>query len=501
MNLFEQFQPAFSNRSSKVALRVAPGGQTLTFSELKALSGRLANTLIDWGVVPGDRVAVQVEKSAEAIALYLAVLRCGAVYLPLNTAYMPEEVEYFVRDAEPSVIVTSEVQVPTFEKAISAGLLEAGILTLEHNGTGSLMMSSGTKSSSFKTVPRKSDDIAAILYTSGTTGRPKGAMLTHGNLASNASVLSEYWGWKGDDVLLHALPIFHAHGLFVACNISFMNGTEMIFLPKFAVEDVLNELPASTTMMGVPTFYTRLLADARFNRELVNHMRLFISGSAPLLEETFGEFYERTGHFILERYGMTETGMNTSNPLDGERRPGTVGFPLPGTEIRVVDEEGVTVESGDIGSLQVRGANVFKGYWRMPEKTAAEFTQDGFFITGDLAKVDSRGYVSIVGREKDLIITGGYNVYPKEIELIINELDGVLESAVFGVKNLDFGEGVAAAIVKEKGCSVTDADIMKACEGRLARYKLPKQIFYMDELPRNAMGKVQKNLLRESFGG
>ncbi|GAA0702595.1 malonyl-CoA synthase [Marinobacterium maritimum] len=500
MNLFESFQQGFQLHKNKVALRVPEQERLVSFGELDGLSARMAHQLVGLGVEPGDRVAVQVDKSVEALALYLAVLRAGAIYLPLNTAYMPEELAYFVSNAEPRVVVTKQAQ-----RGIFAGIQQdSGVVfscvTLESDRSGSLMQELGRYSDQFETVARSGDDIAAILYTSGTTGRPKGAMISHDNLASNARTLSDIWGWKGNDVLLHALPIFHVHGLFVACNISFMNATEMVFLSKFDAQHALSELPSCTVMMGVPTFYTRLLGESDFTSELCVNMRLFISGSAPLLEETFEAFEARTGHRILERYGMTETGMNTSNPLRGARLPGTVGFPLPGTDVRVMSESGELLSAGEVGSLQVKGPNVFQGYWRMPEKTAADFTEDGYFITGDLGKIDAEGYVAIVGREKDLIISGGYNIYPKEVELVLNEIPGVVETAVFAYKHADFGEGVAVAVVAEQGQAPSEEQIVSYCRDRLAAYKVPRRIIYLAELPRNTMGKVQKNLLRDEYG-
>ncbi|GAB0152921.1 malonyl-CoA synthase [Marinobacterium sp. BA1] len=500
MNLFESFHQGFQSSKDKTALSVPEEGRQVSFGELDLLSAKIANKLTGLGLEAGERVAVQVDKSVEALALYLAVLRAGAVYLPLNTAYMPDELSYFVTNAEPRVVVSRKSQADTFTKIKSDSGVDFEFLTLENNASGTLLDELSSFDGEFETVSRSDDDIAAILYTSGTTGRPKGAMISHGNLLSNAQVLSSQWGWENDDVLLHALPIFHVHGLFVACNISFLNTSEMIYLSKFDTQQVLTELRNATVLMGVPTFYTRLLNEPDFSSELCCNIRLFISGSAPLLEETFEEFKVRTGHSILERYGMTETGMNTSNPLDGMRLPGTVGFPLPGTEVRIVSDEGVALGVEEVGSLQVRGPNVFKGYWRMPEKTAADFTGDGFFITGDLGKIDKNGYVSIVGREKDLIISGGYNIYPKEVEMVINELPGVNETAVFGYKHADFGEGVAVAVIKEKGMDITDSQISDYCRDKLAAYKVPRVFIYLDELPRNTMGKVQKNILREKYG-
>jgi len=500
MNLYERLDRTFAKKEDKVALRIPGRHQNLTFGELRVLAAKMSNCLVKIGAVPGDRIAVQVEKSPEALALYLAVLQCGCVYLPLNTAYTPDELQYFMGNAEPSVVVASQKKKEDFEAIEQESKSAFRFLSLEADGSGSLMEGSDSEPSDFCVVASRTDDIAAILYTSGTTGRPKGAMLSHGNLLSNAEVLTEYWGWQERDVLLHALPIFHAHGLFVACNISLMMGSEMIFLPKFDVDDVIEELPNCTVMMGVPTFYTRLLQEEAFGEHLLERMRLFISGSAPLLEETAKEFCLRTGHQILERYGMTETGMNTSNPLIGFRIPGTVGLPLPGTVVRIVDEDGRILGQNEVGSLQVKGPNVFSGYWRMREKTASEFSDDRYFITGDLAKIAENGYVSIVGREKDLIISGGYNVYPKEVEMTINDLAGVDESAVFAFKDRDFGEGVAVAIVAEHPDEIGPEEIQQFCKEKLAGYKVPRRIIFVDELPRNAMGKVQKNILRGAYG-
>jgi malonyl-CoA/methylmalonyl-CoA synthetase len=491
-NLYDLFRSRFPADRTRPFIETETG-RVYSYADLEAVSGRYARLLSALGVRKGDRVAVQVEKSPEAIFLYLACLRAGAVYLPLNTAYTRHEIEYFVTDAEPGVIVCR----PGQESAFKAG--KAHILSLGQNGEGTLPDRSASLDPNFPTVPAKGHELAAILYTSGTTGRSKGAMLSHDNLASNALTLHSYWGWQPDDVLLHALPIFHAHGLFVATNCVLLNGSAMLFLSKFDVEQVFRLLPRASVFMGVPTFYARLLADPRLNRESCQHMRLFISGSAPLLAETHREFEARTGHAILERYGMTETVMLTSNPLDGDRIPGTVGFPLPGVEVRVTDPEtGSVLGREEIGGIEVKGPNVFSGYWRMPEKTAAEFRPDGFFITGDVGKIDSSGYVHIVGRAKDLVICGGYNVYPKEVETVIDAIEGVAESAVVGVPHPDFGEAVVAIVLRRPGSAdVTEPQVIAVCKERLANYKVPKRVFFMDELPRNAMGKVQKNLLRD----
>ncbi|WP_298725809.1 malonyl-CoA synthase [uncultured Ferrovibrio sp.] len=474
-------------------------GRIFTYQDTFALAQRFANALVELGVQPGDRVAVQVDKSAEALILYLGVIAAGAIYLPLNVGYTLTELEYFIGDAEPRVVVCR----PSVEKDLAPIAKKLGVahcLTLGANGDGSLMDKAKAAAATFAEVPRKADDLAAILYTSGTTGRSKGAMLSHRNLASNALTLVDYWRFTRDDVLLHALPIFHTHGLFVASNVILLAGASMIFLSKFDADEVIKHLPRATSMMGVPTFYVRLLQHPALTKDLVKHIRLFVSGSAPLLADTHKEWEARTGHRILERYGMTETNMNTSNPYDGDRIAGTVGFPLPGVELRIADpESGKLLPQGEIGMIEVKGPNVFQGYWRMPEKTAAEFRPDGFFITGDLGKIDERGYVHIVGRGKDLIISGGYNVYPKEVETEIDSLPGVVESAVIGVAHPDFGEGVTAVVVKEKGATLDETAVLRALDGRLAKFKLPKRVFFVDDLPRNTMGKVQKNLLRDQY--
>ena len=466
--------------------------------DLYRLTGQIANVLLNHGVEPGHRVAMQTEKTVEALGLYLACLRTGAVFLPLNTAYTPTEMEYFINNSEPTVVVCD----PKSEAILSKLTKLNGIklLTLDNFGKGSLNEEIWTAETAFTDVARSPEDLAAILYTSGTTGRSKGAMLNHDNLLSNADSLCEVWRFTPNDVLLHSLPIFHVHGLFVAINVLLRAQGKMIFLPTFNVDQIIEFLPKATSMMGVPTFYTRLLADGRFTRNLTKHMRLFVSGSAPLLSETHRTFETRTGHRILERYGMTETTMNTSNPYDGERRAGTVGFPLPSVEARITDEKtGVILKSNEIGILEVRGPNVFKGYWRMPEKTKTEFRDDGFFITGDIAQIDSEGYVAIVGRAKDLIISGGYNVYPKEIEIKIDALENVMESAVIGAPHPDLGEVVIAVVVCVEGKTTTAEKVQTALQVDLAKFKCPKAVFFLDELPRNTMGKVQKNGLRNQF--
>ena len=499
-NLFNLVRAAAEAAPERVFLRTGDG-RVLTYGDVVERTGQMANALAALGVKPGDRVAAQVEKSPEVLLLYLATLRAGAVYLPLNSAYTLSELDYFLSDAEPRVVVSGPERI----EAVTALGERAGAsasLSLADDGlSGSLIEAAAAAPAAFADVVREADDLAAILYTSGTTGRSKGAMLTHANLTSNARVLKDYWRFTECDVLLHALPIYHTHGLFVAVNTVLAARASQLFLPRFDVGEIIRLLPQASVLMGVPTFYTRLLADPRLDRPLVANMRLFVSGSAPLLAETHREFSARAGHAILERYGMTETNMNTSNPYDGERVAGTVGFPLPGVALRVVDAEtGRALPDGEIGVIEVKGPNVFKGYWRMPEKTAAEFRADAFFITGDLGVVDARGYVSIVGREKDLIITGGLNVYPKEVEGEIDCLPGVEESAVFGVPDPDFGEAVCAVVVLRAGAALTEAEVIGALEARLARFKRPRRVTFVDALPRNAMGKVQKAVLRGRFG-
>jgi malonyl-CoA/methylmalonyl-CoA synthetase len=492
-NLYELIERRVRAAPGRVAIQTL-GGKALSYADLDARCARLAGRLARLGVGPGDRVAAQIEKSVTNALLYLACLRLGAVYLPLNTAYTEGELDYFFGDAEPALIVCD----PTRRTAIAAlrGASDARLATLDHQGGGDLTDGLDAEPPHGAIAPVAGDDLAALLYTSGTTGRSKGAMLTHRNLASNALTLVEAWGFSEDDVLLHVLPLYHVHGLFVAFNTVLLAGARLLFLPRFEAGQALAMLPRSTVMMGVPTYYTRLLAQDGLSRQSCATMRVFISGSAPLLEDTFRQFETRTGHRILERYGMTETGMNASNPLHGERRPGTVGLPLPGIELRVVDEAGRILGPDEVGVLEVRGPNVFKGYWRMPERTAEEFRPDGFFITGDLARIGADGYVSIVGRAKDLIISGGLNVYPKEIESVIDDLPGVVESAVIGVPHPDFGEAVSAVVVPASGATLDEAAVIAAVRARLASFKVPKRVWFAPSLPRNAMGKVQKNTLR-----
>jgi len=447
---------------------------------------------------PGDRLAAQIERSTDAIVLYLATVRAGGVFLPLNTGYTPSELDYFLGDAKPAVFVCEPARAAALEPIATAAC--ARMVTLGTRGDGSLAQAAAAAPESFETVARDKDDLAALLYTSGTTGRSKGAMLTHGNLMSNAGALREAWQYTAQDVLIHALPIFHTHGLFVATNLTLLCGASMILLPAFDVSRIFELMSRATVLMGVPTFYVRLLEDAALDAEITANMRLFISGSAPLLAETHRAWRARTGHAILERYGMTETNMNTSNPCDGDRVAGTVGRPLPGVEIIITDPEtGVALPKGDLGMIEVRGPNVFKGYWQMPGKTAAELRENGFFISGDLGRFDEHGYLHIIGRSKDLIITGGYNVYPKEIETEIDAIPGVMESAVIGLPHRDFGEGVAAVVVPTGQPALTEADILMALDGKLARFKKPKRVLFVKTLPRNTMGKVQKNLLREEY--
>ena len=473
-------------------------GAQYNYGDLERQSAKAANALRELGLQPGDRVSVQIEKSVANLWLYMGVLRAGLVFHPLNTGYALEEMRFFLGDAEPGLLVCDPAKSDVY-KAVCEELGIAFLLTLDADGHGSLADVWRNASSEYETEPREGDDLAVLLYSSGTTGRPKGIMLSHENLRSNADVLVDYWQIQETDVLLHALPIYHVHGLFVGVHCVLMSGASMHWLPAFEAKQVRSRLPLCTIMMGVPTYYTRLLADPDFGGTDCRTMRLFISGSAPLLEETFNTFAERTGHTILERYGMSETGMNASNPLDGERRAGTVGFPLPGTQIRICDDAHRPLDTGEVGELEVRGPNVFKGYWRMPKKTAEDFTADGWFVTGDQGRIDERGYLSIVGRSKDMVITGGLNVYPKEVEIVINGIEGVVESAVFGVPHPDFGEAVVATVVVRPDSDITSAAIDDVLRAKIAKFKLPKRVQIADQLPRNAMGKVQKNVLRQEW--
>lgn len=500
-NLYALFEKNFPSDVNRCCIETHDQ-RYYSWRDISRASAKLANLLVSLNLQPGARIAVQVEKSPEALILYLASLRAGYVFLPLNTAYQHAEIAYFVQDARPEVVVCS----PQNFGWVSQIAFQAGskhVFTLDAptlgNNRGSLLDRATTMSDQFTTVHSHSSDLAAILYTSGTTGRSKGAMLSHDNLASNAKVLQEAWGWQHDDVLLHALPLFHVHGLFVALHGALLNGSKMIFLPKFDADLVLDYLPRSTVFMGVPTYYVRLLQDSRLNQNVCATMRLWISGSAPLLLETFRDFKQRTGHTILERYGMSETTMLASNPYHGERKAGTVGLPLPGVQIRLTNAEDKICGVDEIGDIQVKGPNVFQGYWQMPEKNAQEFTADGYFRTGDVGKFDSDGYLSIVGRSKDLIISGGYNVYPKEIEGLIDEMPEVAESAVIGLSHVDFGEAVCAVIVLKTATTLDSATVITRLKSQIANFKVPKQVFFLNELPRNSMGKVQKNLLRQQF--
>lgn len=496
-NIYSVFESCFPETRASCVIEMLDGTQ-YSYAQLEQETARLARFLSDAGVNKGDRVAVQVEKSPEVIFLYLACLRAGFVYLPLNTAYTENELRYFIDNAEPSVVICRTESESFFQQLKNESLLH--VFTLDADGqTGSLIENSRSTDANFETADCDQDDLAVILYTSGTTGRPKGAMITHGNLVANGQALQEAWEWKQDDVLLHALPIFHIHGLFVAIHSVLLGGSKMLFVERFNSKTVKQLLPKATVMMGVPTFYTRLLDDKDFTQDDCRNMRLFISGSAPLLEQTFHDFKERSGHTILERYGMTETGMNSSNPVHGDRLAGTVGLPLPGVSARIVDGENNIIDQG-VGALQVKGDNVFKGYWKLPEKTAEEFTEDGYFMTGDMAEISSNGYISIVGRNKDMVITGGYNVYPKEVELVLDEVQGIKESAVIGLPHKDFGEAVTAVIVVDDIQLVpTDSAIITQLKQELASYKVPKKIITVDSLTRNTMGKVQKNILRETY--
>ena len=513
-NLFSALRAAFPSDMQATAVETDEGLR-YSWHDLDRATAMMANLLQSLDLPEGSRVAVQVEKSVEAMMLYLATLRAGYVFLPLNTAYQSAEIEYFIGNAEPAVVVCSGANFGWVSKiAFKAGTQH--VFTLNDDRTGSLLDRASHHSDQHQAVARQADDLAAILYTSGTTGRSKGAMLTHGNMLSNALTLKDYWGWTASggpegrgDVLIHALPIFHVHGLFVAIHGALINGSKMIWMAKFDPKRAIARMSEATVFMGVPTLYVRMLAEPSLNKEAVKHMRLFIAGSAPLLIETFTEWQSRTGHTILERYGMSETAMLTSNPYSAdaryghqtERRGGTVGFPLPGVSLRVRSDEGQDLPVGEIGGIQVKGPNVFKGYWRIPEKTAEEFTADGYFKTGDVGKVDERGYVTIVGRSKDLIISGGYNVYPAEIEGYINEMSGVAESAVIGVPHPDFGEVGVAVVIAKPGASLKPEAIVADLKAKLANFKIPKRCFVVAELPRNTMGKVQKNLLRDQYKG
>ena len=507
-NLFAALRAAFPDDLDATAIDAADSAtgtnlKLYSWRDIEQATARIANLLTSMNLPAGSRVAVQTEKSVEALMLYLGVLRAGYVYLPLNTAYQAAEIEYFIGNAEPAVVVCAPKSLPWVQPIADVAKV-AKVFTLDENGQGTLTEAAATQSTVHTVATRKADDLAAILYTSGTTGRSKGAMLSHRNLLSNAQTLLDYWGWSSKDVLIHALPIFHVHGLFVASHCALLAGARMIWFAKFDPTAVIKRLPEATVFMGVPTLYVRLLANAspQLTCEACANMRLFVAGSAPLLIETFNEFHERTGHTILERYGMSETCMLTSNPYraaEGERRGGTVGFPLPGVSVRVADDKGGTCAVDEIGGIEVRGPNVFGGYWRMPEKNKEEFTADGWFKTGDVGKIDARGYVTIVGRSKDLIISGGYNVYPPEVELVLAEHPAVAASAVIGCPDPEWGERVTAMVVLQPGAAASEDDLIAFCRERLAHYKAPRRIRLLPDLPRNAMGKVQKADLRREL--
>lgn len=495
-NCYTHFHAQFSSGGTFI---LDTHGQPLySYADLHHRSGQYANLLTRMGLKPGDRVMVQVEKTAECLFVYFACLRAKLIYLPLNTAYGRDEVAYFVENAAPALVICA----PNAESMFKQLLPETcQLATLDSQGAGSLTeaLVAGNDSPKFEAPLTQANDVAVILYTSGTTGQPKGAMITHQNLVSNAQTLHSAWGWQPGDVLLHALPIYHIHGLFVATHLAVFNASPILFLPTFDPALIVELLPKATVYMGVPTHYVRLLKQPGLDHAACRKMRLFTSGSAPLLPQTFTAFEAATGHRILERYGMTETGMNTSNPLKGERKPGTVGPALPGVQARIVDSLGNPTDGSAAGELQIRGPNVFKGYWRMPDKTREEFTADGYFKTGDLAQLDAEGYVAIVGRSKDMIISGGLNVYPKEIESVIDKLPGVVESAVIGVQDSDFGEAVTAIVITLEPRELTEVDIINYLKHHLANFKIPKRVHFLPALPRNTMGKVQKNVLREQF--
>jgi malonyl-CoA/methylmalonyl-CoA synthetase len=501
-NLYSHFHRQFAKHADDELL-CTEQDQRYSYADIDQRSAQLARFLTDLRASPGDRISVQVEKSPQSLCLYLACLRSGLVFHPLNMGYKSGELEYFLGNAAPTVVICDARNEDTIRPIADAAGIEH-LLTLNADGSGTLSDNADQVPAEFDTLHRDADDLAALLYSSGTTGVPKGIMLTHRNLLRNTEALVETWGFTDKDRLLHALPIFHVHGLFVAIGCVLLSGASMRWLTAYDAKQVIKYLPECTVLMGVPTYYTRLLAEDSFTASVAENVRLFVSGSAPLLEETFNDFQERTGQRILERYGMTETNMNTSNPLHGERKPGTVGPPLPGVEVQVCDDDGNVLAIDEIGNLQVRGPNVFIGYWKMPEKTAEDFTSDGYFNTGDKGKIDSDGYVSIVGRAKDVVITGGLNVYPKEVELFIDDLPGVKESAVIGVAHADFGEAVVAVVVSEPGGQLMESDVIEAAKENLANlnlanFKVPKRVFFIDELPRNSMAKVQKNVLREIY--
>ena len=490
MNTYAYFARRFLQKPKRPFME-NESGEIISYADVERETACYANFLMGLGLRRGDRVAVQVEKSPQAVFVYLACLRAGLCYLPLNNAYQQGEIRYFLGDAEPAVAICSPQNQEWFASLCNDAKV-ANLLTLDQNGHGTFAEAAAASPNEFITAESQPDDLAVIIYTSGTTGRSKGAMVSHRNLTSNAQVLCDAWRITSDDILIHALPIFHIHGLFVALNTILLSGAKLILQRKFEAIAAIEQLPHATMLMGVPTFYTRLLAEQSFTRDACKTMRLFVSGSAPLLLDTFNEFRSRTGHTILERYGMSEAGMICSNPYEGERRGGTVGKPLPGVSLHIA--------GGETGVIEIKGANVFSGYWRMPEKTQEEFTDDGYFKTGDIGAIDHDGYVSIVGRAKDLIISGGFNVYPKEIELLIDEIPGVAESAIIGLPHPDFGEAVTAVIVRDRdGGMLSEAEVIASIKNQLANFKVPKRVYFVEELPRNTMGKVQKNVLRTQF--
>ncbi|HEX4389534.1 MAG TPA: AMP-binding protein [Steroidobacteraceae bacterium] len=495
-------ESAAAEHPARTFLRT-PEGPPVSYAQLRERTARYAAALLELGVRPGERVAVQVEKSCDAVLLYLACLRVGAAFVPINVANTLPEVEYFLQDSQPRLAVVR----PQARAELAPLAQRVGVECFETLGTAGdgTLTERARRAAPAADLPRAlpADALAALVYTSGTTGRSKGAMLTRGNLASNAAALARAWRFTGTDTLLHTLPLFHVHGLFAAINTVLASGAALLLLPKFEAAAVLRHLRDATVLMGVPTHYTRLLKETGLDRRSCEHVRLFVSGSAPLLPETHREFFARTAHTILERYGMTETLMNTSNPYDGERVAGSVGPPLPGVRIRVTHPDGGAppAAADAIGTLEIKGPNVFTGYWHDADKTRQAFTADGWFRTGDLGLIDANGYVHIVGRQNDLVISGGYNVYPKEVESQLDALPGVAESAVFGVPHPDFGEGVTAAVVPQPGALLTESDILRAIGLRVARYKIPKRVLLVTELPRNAMGKVQKNALRQAYAG
>jgi malonyl-CoA/methylmalonyl-CoA synthetase len=496
-NLFARFTGAFPADRSHPFL-VHADGRVVSYAAMEAHSARMARLLAERGLQAGDRVTVQVAKSPDAVWLYLACLRGGYVFQPLNDAYQKDELAYLIGDALPSLLVCDPRSEALFQDLAP---VSCSVLTLDDNGGGTLGVAARSVGAEFETVGRRSDDTAILLYTSGTTGRPKGAMITHGNLASNARALVAVWGFSPTDRLLHALPLYHAHGLCVGLGCTLMSGASMVFLPRFNARETLTQLARCTVMMGVPTYYARLLQEPGLDHGVCGHIRLFISGSAPLSPEVFAAFRTRTGHAILERYGMTETGMISSNPLDGERRPGSVGRPLPGVSLRIADRDDRELSAGEIGEVQLRGPNVFAGYWRQPQQTAASFTVDGFFRSGDVGSLSADGYVTLTGRSKDLVISGGLNVYPREVELLIDSLPEVAESAVIGAAHPDYGEAVVAVVVPAPGAQPAEAGIIAQLKQRLAGFKVPKRVFVVPELPRNAMGKIEKTTLRSRYAG